>query len=143
MTTYGNLAGRTLLEERHDMKEMMKRLENKLEKTDAEQKEMKTQITDLQYRVKVLTQTSEGYRKIRRRFLEVYRRDILNEVDRQGLKIISEGNEAAHDGDAVTDASLYTPGEQHDEKVLVDLYGLTASQILYLGKCRTSLSKFT
>jgi len=136
MTTYGNLAGRTLLEERHDMKEMMKRLENKLEKTDAA-------VADLQYRVKVLTQTSEGYRKIRRRFLEVYRRDILNEVDRQGFKIISEGNEAAHDGDVVTDASLYTPGEQHDEKVLVDLYGLTASQILYLGKCRTSLSKFT
>jgi hypothetical protein len=82
------------------MKEMMKRLADNLEKTDA-------QVTDLQHRVKILTQTSEGYHKIRRRFLEVYRRDVLNEVHRQGLKIISEGNEAAHHGDVVADASLY------------------------------------
>jgi hypothetical protein len=85
------------LEERHDMKEMMKRLAHNLEKTDA-------QITDLQHRVKSLTQTSEGYHKIRRRFFKVYRRDVLNEVDRQGLKIIGEGNEAAHHGDVVVDA---------------------------------------
>ena len=38
------------------MKEMMKRLADNLEKMDA-------QITDLQHRVKTLTQTSEGYHK--------------------------------------------------------------------------------
>jgi hypothetical protein len=83
ITTYGNLAGRTLLEERHDMKEMMKRLDAGQKEMKAQQKEMKTEITDLQHRVKILIQTSEGYRKIRRRFLEVYRRDILGEVNRQ------------------------------------------------------------
>lgn len=97
ITTYGNPAGRTLLEERHDMKELMKRL-------DTQQKKMETQITDLQNRVEILTQTSEGYRKIRRRFLEVYRRDILGEVDSQGLQRIGDGNQAAHNGDAVADA---------------------------------------
>ena len=66
--------------------------------------------------VKDLTLTSEGYQKIHDRFLEVYRRDILDNVDRQGRKKISEGN-----GDAVTDASLYTSGRRFDERVLVDL----------------------
>jgi hypothetical protein len=142
-TTYGNLAGRTLLEERYEMKEMMKEMRTKQKEMMTEWKEMKTQITDLRHRVKTLTQTSEGYRKIRHRFLQVYRRDILMEIDRQGLEIIGEGNVAAHDGDAVADASLFNPGKQYYERILVDLYGLTASQILYLGKCRTSLSKFT
>src|SRR2546421_5211899 len=133
--TYGNLAGRELLEERQDLKERMKRLEDG-------QVDSKSQIADLQHRVKVLTLSSEGYRKIRHRFLEVYRRDILDDVDRQGRKKIGEGNEAAHNGDAVTDASLYTFGERlDDETVLVDLYGLTANQISYLGKCQTSLPK--
>jgi len=55
---YGNPAGRTLSEEKHDMKERMTRLEDKLQKTN-------TQVTDLQNRVKTLTLASEGYRKIR------------------------------------------------------------------------------
>jgi hypothetical protein len=78
--------------------------------------ELQTQITGPQHHVKDLTLTSEGYQKIRDRFLEVYRRDILDNVDRQGRKKISEGN-----GDAVTDASLYTSGRRFDERVLVDL----------------------
>jgi hypothetical protein len=94
-----------------------------------------TQIADVHNRVKVLTLASEGYRKIRHRFLEVYRRDVLD--DKQGRKKIGEGNEAAHEGDAIADAGHYTFGERHDEKVLVNFYGLTTSQISHLGKCRT------
>src|SRR2546423_6131075 len=41
---YGNLLGRELLEERHNLKERMNRLEDKQTKTD-------TKITDLQHRV--------------------------------------------------------------------------------------------
>jgi hypothetical protein len=123
----------------------MKRLEDKQEKTgaqlqrtDAQLQRSDARITDLEHHVQVLTLASEGYRKIRHRFLEVYRRDVLDDVDRQGRKKIGEGNEAAHDGDAVTDALLYTSGERHDEGILIDLYGLGASQISYLGKCQTS-----
>ena len=126
---------------RHDLKERIKRLEDKQEKTDAQLQKLDVQIAELEHRVQVLALVSEGYRKIRHRFLEVYRRDILNDVDRQGLQRIDEGDEAAHHGDAVIDALLYTSGERHDEGVLINLYGLGAAQISYLGKYRTSLPK--
>src|SRR5271155_2590906 len=89
-TTYGNPAGRGLLEETHDMKERMKRLEDKLEKMNTNLKteitDLKTEVTDLKNQVKTLTLASEGYRKIRHRFLEVYRRDVLDDVDKQERK---------------------------------------------------------
>jgi hypothetical protein len=131
------------------MEERMTKLENKLQKTDTELQKTNTelqttntQVTDLQNRVKTLTLVSEGYRKIRHRFLEVYHRDIQNDVDGQGLKKINQGNEAAHHGDAVTDVSLYTSDERNDEIVMTELYGLSVFQISRLGKHQTSLPKF-
>lgn len=123
------------------MKGRMTRLEGKLEKTQERLDKSEVQVADLQNRVKVLAQTSEGYRKIRHRFLDTYRRDILRQVDRQGHSKISGGNQAAHEGDAVADAELYTSGERFDEKLLVELYGLTPNQISLLGKCKSSLPK--
>lgn len=149
MITYGNQAGRSLLEERHEMKEMMKRLEAKMANNETQmannQTQMannETQIADLQSRVKALTQSSEGYRKIRNRFLDIYRRDVLGDIGKQGLKNISEGNIAAHEGDAVADAELFTSGKRSDDDVLIDLYGLSSSRISDLGKYQTSLPKF-
>jgi hypothetical protein len=127
--TYGNLAGRELLKEKNEMREMFKTFESKIEKLEKRDADKEFQIADLQDRVKTLTLASDGYRKIRHRFLEVYRRDILDGINRQGYMKIGEGNEAAHNGDAIADAYLYTSGERHDEKVLVDLYGLTSLQI--------------
>jgi hypothetical protein len=120
----------------------MKRLEDKQEKTDAQLRRSDTRITDLEHHVQVLNLASEGYRKIRHRFLEVYHRDILNDVDGRGREKINQGNEAAHYGDAVTDASLYTSYERNDEIVIAELYGLSVFQISHLGKHQTSLHKF-
>ena len=78
-TIYGNPAGRTLLEERNDMKQLMKRLQDKLDKMDAHeqkqdvQQQQNAEISDLQNHVKTLRQASKGYRKIRHRLLEVPR----------------------------------------------------------------------
>jgi hypothetical protein len=114
-STYGNQSGRELLEERHDMKERMKRLEDKLTKeTTSRQNEiagLQHHVTDLQHHVKDLKLASEGYRRIRNRFINVYRRDVLGHVTHQEHQQISDGNNAAHGGDAVADASLYTSGE--------------------------------
>jgi hypothetical protein len=138
-STYGNQSGRELLEERHDMKERMKRLEDKLTKeTTSRQNEnadLQHENADLQHHVKDLKLASEGYRRIRNRFINVYCRDVLGHVTHQEYQQISDGNNAAHGGDAVTDASLYTSGERHDEGVLIKLYGLSANQISYQGKC--------
>ena len=145
-STYGNQSGRELLEERHDIKERMKRLEDELTKeTTSCQNEiaglqneiagLQHHVTDLQHHVKDLKLASEGYRRIRNRFINVYRRDVLGHVTHQEHQQISDGNNATHGGDAVTDASLYTSGERHDEDVLIKLYELSANQISYQGKC--------
>jgi hypothetical protein len=137
--TYRNLAGRGLLEERHEMRERMRELEDNMQNTRTElqtmETKLQTQITSLEHHVTDLTLSSEGYRKLRDRFLNVYRRDMLENTDRQGYKKISEGHKAAYHGDAIADASLYTSGRRVDERILTELYGLTANQISYLGKC--------
>ena len=105
------------------MRERMRELEDNMQNTRTELQTMETklqsQITSLEHRVTDLTLSSEGDRKFRR----------------QGYKKISEGHKAAYHGDAVADASLYTSGRRVDEGILTELYGLTANQISYLGKC--------
>ena len=127
-STYGNQSGRELLEDRHDMKERMKRLEDK-------PTGLQNENADFRHRIGNLELASEGYRKIRNRFINVYRRDVLGYVTHQEYQQISDGNNAAHGGDAIADASLYTSRERYDEDVLIELYGLSANQISYQGKC--------
>jgi uncharacterized coiled-coil protein SlyX len=141
--TYGNLEGWELLEEKHDLKERMKRLEDKQANSETEIANLKTEIADhktqisyLQDHVKALSLASDGYRH---RFLEVYRRDVRGDLDREGHKKIGDGSGVAHEGDAVADAGLYTSYQRFDEDVLIDLYGLTATHISYFCKYRTSL----
>lgn len=82
----------------------------KMANIEARMANNETQLADLQSRIKVLAQSSEGYRNIRSRILDVYRRDVLGEIDKQGFKNISQGDIAAHEGDAVADAELFTSG---------------------------------
>jgi hypothetical protein len=130
----GNPSGQGLLEERIDLKERMKRLEDEIICH-------RYQITGLQQSIKTLALSSEGYRRIRNRFIDVYCRDIRNDLGGKGYANVLDGNEAAHEGDAIADAALYTSHTRHDEAVLIEIYGLSANQISYLGKCQTSLSK--
>ena len=120
------------------MKERMKRLEDKLKRLEDK---LTKETTSRQNDIKDLRLASEGYRRIRNRFINVYRRDVLGHVTHQEYQQISDGNNAAYGGDAVTDASLYTSGERYDEDVLIELYGLSTSQISYQGKCQTSFPK--
>ena len=178
--TYGNQEGREVLEEKHKMNDMLKRMEDLMVNNQAEIKGLKdwmankdiqiadhqaqivdhqaqivdyraqivslqvenadnqAEIADLQYRVKSLTKDAKGYRTIRHRFIDFYCRDVLKNVDQKGHDRIYEGNKAAHRGDAITDATLYTTRERKDENVLRDLYGLTANKISVLSKCLTS-----
>jgi len=136
--TYGNQAGRDPLEDRYDMKERIKRLEDWMTNIDTQMADHHAQIADLQDRVEILTTDIEGYHSIRHRSTDVHRRDVLRNVTEQGSIKINKGNIAAHDGDAITDAMLYATHQRDDEDVLISLYGLTADQILFLSKCLTS-----
>lgn len=127
--TYGNQAGRSLLEDRHEMKEMMKRLEDRM----AQFADHQDQTARPQHRADIPT---EGYHGTRHRSTDVHRRDALRNVTEQGSIRINKGNIAAHKGDAVTDAMLYTTNQRDDEDVLISLYGLTADQISFLFHAR-------
>jgi hypothetical protein len=98
--------------------------------------------TGLHRRLDLVIRSCKGYRRIRHRFLEVYRRDIMGSIRDEGYKTIDIGNQAAHHGDAIIDAALYLSGERVDEHVLVNVYGLSAYQIHLCCKGQTSLSKF-
>ena len=49
-------------------------------------------------------------------------------------KLIKSGNIAAHGGDAITDASLYSDGTRHDVGTYRELYCYGPSEILDLGR---------
>ena len=136
--TYGNQADRGILEDIHDMKEGIKRLNDWMAKIDTQMAGHQAQIADLQDRVQILATDVEGYHGIRHRFTDTHRRDVPRNVTEQGSIRINEGNIAAHEGDAITDAMLYITHQRDDEDVLISLYGLTADQIRFLSKCLTS-----
>ena len=159
--TYGNQKGRDLLEDMHNTKEMMKRMEDWMAEKDkqsavdrAEIKELKdrmankdtqidyhqaqlaesqAQITSLQNRVHSLAADAEGYYDIRHRFIDVYRRDIRKDATEEVSARIKKGNVKAHEGDVIVDAQLYTTGRRFNEFALINLYGLDSNQISLLS----------
>jgi len=122
----------TVLSERHDLKQRLASLEIKVANLETESK---TEIAELHHKINTLSLASEGYRKSRNRFLDVYRRDVRNDLDLKGRQNIADGNEAAHHGDAVADAALYISGERLDHGIIIEIYGLHPADIASLGKC--------
>ena len=142
---YGNEEGRGLLGHVHEMKDMMKRMQSQLQNHtlqfvdyQAQIDRHQAQIDRQQAQIDILTTDAERYYSIRHRFIDVYRRDILRDVDQEGLDRINMGNGTAHEGDAFTDARLYADGKRNDRHALISLYGLTPDQLSLLCKCQTS-----
>lgn len=86
------------------------------------------EILTLKSRVGLLVQSSDGYLTIRRRFLDVYKRDVLGELT--GSKAIQEGNSIAYEGDALGDAVLFDRDHRTDARIYRELYGLDYKQVL-------------
>ena len=111
-----------------------------LKKTGEHQKEIgehqkeigehQKEILSLKSHVRLLTQYSEGYLSIRRRFLDVYKREIKDMEELKGLKAIREGNLIAHEGDALGDAVLFDLDYRTDKGIYRELYGLDYKQVL-------------
>lgn len=75
---------------------------------------------NLQHRVRMMANNSEGYIEIRQRFLEQN-----NDTESSSPHgIIRVGNAAAHEGDAVTDPGIYLSGQRTDRAVFIALYGV-------------------
>jgi len=124
----GNQQGHDLLQERTDLRARMTRMEEKVAQLDKEV----AKIPRLEVDMARLRGLSEGYLRIRERFLDVFRRDVLHDSSAQRLQTITAGNSAAHDADAVADALVYEYGRRRDTRLLTRIYGLGHDQILSL-----------
>ena len=100
------------------------------EQKTAQLKEHQNEVTLLKGQVGRLIQSSEGYRAIRRRFLDVYQRDIKGIKEFKGSKAIQTGNLRAHEGDALGDAVLFNHDGRSDSYLYRELYGLDFEQVL-------------
>jgi hypothetical protein len=92
------------------------------------------QLDDLQSQVDVLKVCSDGYLRIRQRFLDTFRRDILKNPNVRGSSHIQTGNMAAHGGNAVIDARIFKRGARGDLDLMEIIYGLDHDDVLSLGK---------
>lgn len=134
---YANSGGHGLLAKLEEMTTAIERLTAKdeqktmqLKEHQNEIKEHQNEITSLKGQVGRLIQSSEGYLAIRRRFLDVYQRDIKGNEELKGSKAIQTGNLGAHEGDALGDAVLFEHDGRSDRRLYRELYGLDFGQVL-------------
>ena len=140
---YGNEGGHSILARLETVEDEVTALKAKDTKRAAEtsqlQKEMlglKQEMLSTKKEVKRLAQNCEGYLAIRRRFLDVYKRDVRGLETHRGVRAIKEGSAAAHQGDAIGDATFFERDKRTDRIVFRDLYGLDPVQVLEVfGTC--------
>ncbi len=113
-----------------DLKERVDLLESKDKENSSELKDNRRETEVLKRRVEVLETACEGYRRIRRRFFDTYKRDILRLPHVLASRDIHTGNEAAHEGNVVIDADIYDIESRNDLYVFQNLYGLEVGQVM-------------
>lgn len=101
----------------------------RIEKLERKVDENAMEIGSLKAHLRQYMQSSDNYLSIRRRFLEVYQRDVKGGEFRDH-KAIQKGNIVAHEGDALGDAMVYTRDGRQDRKLFRELYGLDHTQVL-------------
>jgi hypothetical protein len=138
---YGNTLGLELIAERDEARLKLNSLEAKvtgqmenITKLEGKVTKLEEKASEHQTRIQQLTAACDGYLAIRQRFLDTFRRDILNDPYAKGTPTIRAGIAAARDGDAVTDASLYTTGSRTDESLMSKVYGMSSGQVFSLSK---------
>ncbi|KAI9781066.1 MAG: hypothetical protein M1839_006343 [Geoglossum umbratile] len=130
---FGNSLGHIVLAEREDLREELSTMKAKLASHDERFARYSQMISDLQAHSEVLKESSEGYMRIRDRFLDTFLRDVEKIPE---ARAITAGNKAAHDGDIVAYANLFESGFRNDETLMVRIYGLTYRQVLTLKRTK-------
>jgi hypothetical protein len=86
------------------------------------------------HRIAVLEKGCKGFRQMRGRYLDTYRRDVLRNLSPDGQARIKDGNLVAHDPDAVNDAYLFTSRSRTDVATTQEFYGIEPSEISLIGE---------
>ena len=92
------------------------------------------QIESLNIQIRQLKDASTGYREVRHRFLDVYRRNLRNLANPHISARTRAGNQRTHAGDCVTDGALYENEERDDDLVFVYIYNLTYQKVQLLAQ---------
>ncbi len=127
---YSNSQRHGILADLEDLKERVALLESKDKENSSELKDNRRETEVLKRRVEVLETACEGYRRIRRRFFDTYKRDILRLPHVLVSRDLHTGNEAAHEGNVVIDADIYDTESRNDLYVFQNLYGLEVGQVM-------------
>ncbi|MCJ1250644.1 hypothetical protein MMC30_007872 [Trapelia coarctata] len=96
------------------------------------------EISSLKTKTKTLEIAVEKCCDLRERFFEVYKRNL--EVDVANRSIIRASNDAAHAGDAVFDATLYSLGRRDDKYIYKQIYFFSPSEIAELDEIEDTLT---
>lgn len=135
---HGNRSGVELLQERDRISSRFDKLEKEVRniRVDKDQEigSLKAEVTSLQGRMTQLSAQSEGYSTIRGSFLDTFRRDILQDPSATFTEAINAGGIAAHDGDALIDATLSVSGRRTGSDSMLHIYGLSAEDVITLRK---------
>jgi hypothetical protein len=95
-------------------------------------KKLQLQQEDQASQIKELAAVTSGFRSIRERFLENYRRDKIKSTVANSK--VKEGNEVAHGGNILCDAKIFLDTSRRDMSTFESLYGLTPLVAHRLGK---------
>jgi hypothetical protein len=90
---------------------------------------LKNTVKIHEQKLSVLVTQHQGYLTIRQRFIDTYKRDVLQARPQATFHNIQAGNRAAHGGDAVTDAYLYSAGLRQDETIFMRMYDISYNQV--------------
>lgn len=79
--------------------------------------------------------SSDAYLDTRNRFMDVYRRDKLNDTSSNLTRSIEKGNLKTHGGDCGVDASLFGVDKRSDFELFMEIYEVSVKNVLLLCKC--------
>ena len=130
---YATSGGHGVLEDLAQLRMQIDFLLAKDAKRENKISEHQKHISSLESRVRCLVQSSEGYLQIRKRFLDVYKRDIKAIEGFKPSETILEGNMVTREGDAFGDAVLFDRDQRTDRSIYRELYGLDYQQVLDFG----------
>ena len=128
---FGNPGGHRLFSKLDQMTRNIEILFSRDARVTEQIENCQQEIVSLKGQVGLLVQSSEGYLKIREKFLAVFERDIKG-VDTRNSTAIREGNIRAYEGDAVADAALFDQYNRSDTPLYLELYGLEFRKVLEL-----------
>ena len=137
VTRWGNPRGLTTLERLDDLDKRNADLDTRMAEMDKRNAAMDERNVDLiatvgtlQDELRAMKLSSSAYLEVRNRFISTFKRDKLQNANKQDLATIRRSNIGIHSGDALLDAVAYQKRLRRDTETYEELYGMPWSTVL-------------